>query len=322
MSPGRVHLAALNELTPAQLEPALGEASEAWQRRLHWDFRATAELIRGYVAMRALDGLALIAGDELAGYCYWVHEAGKTLLGDLFVRERWRTAAMENMLLGAVVAGARHSTLPGLGARRIEAQLMQLATRASALLPDGPRPRAFPRFFMLRPQTREPLPRLRGLPQDLDFSPWNMSGKADAARLITTAYQGHVDSEINDQYHSVEGSARFLQNIVQYPGCGVFQPAASWLARDAAGRAAGLSLATQVAGRTGHIAQLCVQDEWRGSGLAYELLRRSLQRLHEAGMDEVSLTVTGENTRAVALYEKTGFHPIHRFDALVWDEAA
>lgn len=319
MAPGRVILAALNELTPAQLEPALREASEAWLRRLHWDFRATAELIRSYVAMRALDGLALIAGAELAGYCYWVHEGEKTLLGDLFVRERWRGAAIENLLLAGVIEGLRQSRLPGFGARRIEAQLMQLATRASALLPEGPRPRAFPRLFMLRPWTGLAAPALRGAWEGLRFTPWSMPFQPAAARLIAEVYAGHVDSEINDQYRSVEGSGRFLQNIIQYPGCGIFLPAASWLAHDRTGAVAGLSLSTRVADDTGHIAQLCVRAEWRGSGLAHELLRRSLDCLQSAGLRETTLTVTEQNSRAVSLYEKMSFHPIHRFEALVWE---
>jgi ribosomal protein S18 acetylase RimI-like enzyme len=33
----------------------------------------------------------------------------------------------------------------------------------------------------------------------------------------------------------------------------------------------------------------------------------------------VSLTVTATNRGAVVLYERTGFHVAHRFDALVWE---
>jgi ribosomal protein S18 acetylase RimI-like enzyme len=62
-----------------------------------------------------------------------------------------------------------------------------------------------------------------------------------------------------------------------------------------------------------------VREDWRGTGLAFELLRLSLAGLRDAGTSEVSLTVTEQNTRAVALYERTGFHAVHRFDALVWD---
>jgi ribosomal protein S18 acetylase RimI-like enzyme len=302
-------------VAPGGLDAALGEATQAWTRRLHWDFAGTAELIRNYAAMQALEGLALLADGEVAGYCYWVHEAGKTLLGDLFVRERWRSAEAESALLAGVLAAVRNAREP---ARRVEAQLMQLGTRAAALLPAGPRPRAYPRLFMLRPEGAAPLPALRGMAGEWTFGPWAMRWREGAARLIRDVYSGHVDSEINDQYRTAEGAGRFVDNIVRYPGCGAFLPGASWLAWDEAGELAGLSLATKVAGKTGHIAQLCVRGRWRGSGLAHELVRRSIEGLRAVGAAEATLTVTEANARALALYERTGFHAIHRFEALVW----
>lgn len=318
LAESRAYLVALGDLGPRMLEPALSEACEAWQRRLHWDYGDTAELIRDYAAMRALDGLALVAGGEVAGYCYWVHEGAKSLIGDLFVRAAWRTAAHENFLLdGALRAMRGGATLPG-GARRVEAQLMQIATRSSALLPGGPRPRVYPRLFMLRPALAVQ-PAARGRLAGVAFECWGMQWKDPAAALIAEAYQGHADSEINDQYRSCEGAARFLRNIVQHPGCGVFLPGASFAAVAGDGSLAGLTLATRVARGTGHIAQLCVREDWRGTGLAIELLRLSLAGLRDAGTSEVSLTVTEQNTRAVALYERTGFHSVHRFDALVWE---
>ena len=45
--------------------------------------------------------------------------------------------------------------------------------------------------------------------------------------MIASAYAGHIDSLINDQYRSVAGSLRFLHNIVRFPGCGLFDPASS-----------------------------------------------------------------------------------------------
>jgi len=50
------------------------------------------------------------------------------------------------------------------------------------------------------------------------------------AGLITACYRDHVDSEINDQYRSVNGSLRFLHNIVRFPGCGQFDPESSFVA--------------------------------------------------------------------------------------------
>lgn len=315
----RLHPVPLTGLGARALEPVLEEVCEAWERRLHWNYRDTAELIRSYTEMRALEGVALVDGGVVAGYCYWIHEGAKTLIGDFFVRRAWQSAEHENLLLRAALRALRKGGRAWSGARRVEAQLMQLATRSSALLPGGPRPAAYPRLFMLRPTVVELPPARAAWRRDLEFRPWSMRWCDRAAALITEAYDSHIDSEINDQYRSHEGSARFVQNIVQYPGCGVFLPGASVVAANRAGELVGLAMATRVAPHTGHLAQLCLDAAWRGSGLGFELLRRIVGGLRDAGIREVSLTVTEQNTRAVTLYERTGFHAIHRFDALVWE---
>ena len=43
-----------------------------------------------------------------------------------------------------------------------------------------------------------------------------------AAGVISLAYADHIDSQINDQYRTVAGARRFIYNIVQFPGCGIF----------------------------------------------------------------------------------------------------
>ena len=51
-----------------------------------------------------------------------------------------------------------------------------------------------------------------------------------AAAVITAAYRRHVDAEINDQYRTLSGSLRFLNNIVRFPGCGQFDAESSFIA--------------------------------------------------------------------------------------------
>ena len=265
---------------------------------------------RNYVAMQALEGLALVERGRVTGYCYWVEEGPKTLLGDLFVREGFRDREREDLLLGGMVKVVRRRV------RRVEAQLMQMECRAAALLREGPRPLVFPRLFMMRPCAGGEMESRRGGWSELEFGTWSMRWMEAAARLIAEVYAGMWIARSTTSTGRW-GSARFVQNIVQYPGCGEFVPKArSWRGRRDDG---GLTLATRVAARTGQVAKVCVRGEWRGSGLAYEMLRRTVAGLREAGVEEVSLTVTEENERAVALYERSGFHPIHRFEALVWE---
>jgi ribosomal protein S18 acetylase RimI-like enzyme len=141
-----------------------------------------------------------------------------------------------------------------------------------------------------------------------------------AAHLIADAYRGHIDSRINDQYRSVPGARRFLYNIVQYPGCGAFYRPASFAAFEAVtGQLCGISLASLVAEDCGHITQICVSDAVRGTGVGYELLRRSLTCLREARCAFASLTVTAANRNAIDLYDRVGFETLRRFSACVWE---
>jgi ribosomal protein S18 acetylase RimI-like enzyme len=149
---------------------------------------------------------------------------------------------------------------------------------------------------------------------------WTERKQDEAAGLIALAYQGHVDSEINDQYRSPAGARRFLLNIVQYPGCGSFFQPASCLAIDTrTHHLCGISLASLVADDVGHITQICVSKSVRGEGVGYELLRRSLQALARHGCRKASLTVTAANTEAIRLYERVGFQTHREFAACVWE---
>lgn len=141
------------------------------------------------------------------------------------------------------------------------------------------------------------------------------------AELIVSAYADHVDGNINDQYASRDGALKFLKNIVVFPGCGVFQPDASFVAprQDGPGLA-GAVLVSQVAPRIAHITQVCVRRELQGLGLGGQLLVRALDTLHRKGFEGVSLSVTADNHGAVRLYYRLGFDVLKGFAAFVWQK--
>jgi ribosomal protein S18 acetylase RimI-like enzyme len=152
------------------------------------------------------------------------------------------------------------------------------------------------------------------------FEKWSDHYNSAAAQLIADAYEGHTDSRINDQYRSVSGARKFLYNIVQYPGCGTFFRPASYAAFEPLdGRLCGLSLASIVAEGVGHITQICVGPQVRGTGIGHELLRLSLTTLRETGCGAATLTVTSTNDDAVSLYERVGFETMRQFPAFVWE---
>ncbi len=307
-------LVELSTLHPGTLNALLEEETQRWWNLLEWDFSASAELVSKYAGYRALEGFALLDEGRAVGYSYWVVDERKGLIGDLYVRNAWRSPANELALIESTLRQLRRQ--PWL--RRVEAQLMQLGLRG-ALVDLQPAPMRFARHFMLARLERLEQFRPVEFGSEIRFAPWHMKFAEEAADLIARVYVGHIDSEINDQYKSPAGAMRFLQNIVQYPGCGQFSPECSMLALDGNGLPCGLLLATRVAPQSGHVAQLCVDDERRGTGLGYELLRRGLLEFSARGVESASLTVTAVNRAAIRLYERFGFRAVHHFDAYVWD---
>jgi ribosomal protein S18 acetylase RimI-like enzyme len=309
-----IPLLELRDVGTAYLEPLLAEETAEWRSAVDWDFTPSADLVRRFVAMRALTGFVLPGGDRAAGYAYHVLDEGKGLIGGLYVMPSYRTIENENALVAAVLEAMWR--MPGT--RRVEAQLMMLGSPFARAMPYGQWFQPYPRQFLEASlDDIGTLPR-REVPAGI--VPWMEQRQEDAAWLIAAAYGGHIDARINDQYRSASGARRFLTNIVQYPGCGAFFGEASFVAVPAAGHGlCGVCLASIVAPGVGHITQICVAPGHRGSGLGYELLRRSLVSLAAHGCAKVSLTVTSENTSAIALYERLGFRLRRSFAAYVWE---
>jgi ribosomal protein S18 acetylase RimI-like enzyme len=202
---------------------------------------------------------------------------------------------------------------------RIESQLMMMPWQDGRTVPRGEHVTQFRRNFMRIDLTRAALGRGH-VRRPMYIEKWHDHYSDAAAHLIASAYDGHVDSRINDQYRSPAGARRFLHNIVQYPGCGAFYRPASYAAFDPlTGKMCGISLASVVSPHTGHITQICVAPSVRGTGIGHELLRHSLTTLREMDCHAATLTVTASNEDAVALYQRVGFEILRQFSAYVWE---
>jgi ribosomal protein S18 acetylase RimI-like enzyme len=313
--PAKPEIVDLRRLSTIEMEPLLREESAAWSGELDWDFEKSADLVRRFVDLRALNGSALMEGGRVTGYVYYVLEENKGLIGDLYVSRPLRTREREDWLLRA----ALDPIIASSQAARVECQLMMLGPGHEPRAPYPEFLTTFERNFMRVNLRQAPL--REGRPRRPIFvERWSDHYQDSAAHLIAAAYEGHIDSRINDQYRSVEGARRFLYNIVQYPGCGAFYRPASYAAFEAeSGRLCGISLASLVALDCGHITQICVSNAVRGAGVGYELLRRSLTTLRDAQCRSASLTVTAANRGALGLYEQTGFETVRRFSAYVWE---
>jgi ribosomal protein S18 acetylase RimI-like enzyme len=245
-----------------------------------------------------------------------VCEGHKGLIGDFYVRASHSSSSNEMFLLGAIVQALMLTP----GVRRIESQLMLLNAPLTQPLPFQKHLIRHDRYFMQI--DRASVLSLPSKPAAFraSFPTWAERFQEEIARIVAASYKGHVDSEINDQYRTTSGARHFLMNIVKFPGCGRFSPAASVVAIDeSTGRVCGVCLASLISADSGHVTQLCVLPAIRGAHLGYELLRQTLLRLAEIGCASASLTVTCSNLDAIRLYESMGFRSQATFPALVWE---
>jgi len=274
-------------------------------------------MILRYMDAKILPGYAAIERGSIFGYSFFVYEQSKGVIGDLFVREARSPDRheVEERLLTHVIETLQQS--PGI--HRVEAQLLAHHTGevSRPFLQQGfsRHPRVFMNFEIGKNAQTAPL-----LPPEFEICPWSEQEYQSAAALITAAYRGHVDSEINDQYRTLTGSLRFLNNIVRFPGCGTFDPQASFVIFQRRTRTLiGLILCSLVRPDVGHITQVCVLPEYRSAGLGEAMMAASTKNLRGRGFRFISLTVTEANDRAIALYKRLGFETARVFDAFVWE---
>ncbi len=317
----RMEILDLRHFASADLRPLLEEEAELWHELLSWDYRGSTEMILRYVDARILPGYAALERGRVCGYSFFVYEGSKGVIGDLFVegeRERYTEPVehpVETRLLAHVIETLQQS--PGI--HRIEAQLLVHPTGAVArpFLQEGFQ--RHPRLFMTLPLIGARSPH-RNLPSEFELRHWSEQDYQGAAAVITGSYRNHIDSEINDQYRTVTGSLRFLNNIVRFPGCGQFDGESSFVAYHKPTRTpVGLILCSQVKHDVGHITQVCVLPEYRGRRIGEALLAANVEDLQRRAFNMLSLTVTEANRGAVDLYKRLGYSVDRVFDAYVWE---
>src|SRR5262249_8829289 len=148
-------------------------------------------------------GYAAIDRGRIFGYSFFVYEGSKGVIGDLFVANGGRLPdphEVESRLLTHVIETLQQS--PGI--HPVAAQLLMHETGVVSrpFVEQGFSRHA--RLFMTLPlKNGVTHARFSG---EIEIRPWSEPDYQPAAAVITTAYRGHVDSEINDQYRTLSGS--------------------------------------------------------------------------------------------------------------------
>jgi ribosomal protein S18 acetylase RimI-like enzyme len=277
---------------------------------------------------KRLSGYALVLDGIIRGYCFFFCDGEKGLMGDLFVGSA--PAGLHQAL--ELLEQSNETLLATPGLRRVEAQLPHYTFED---LEDNFRSwnyRGYRRRFMalFLPEWR-PCGCSRSGPADsqrrgtasLDqfrITPCDKRYVREAAELLFGAYQHHVDAAINDQYGSLAGATRLLDNILHNQGCGEFLAQVSKVAiHRTTHKLAGVLTVTAVRSDTAHIPQIAIARSLQGIGLGTALLEAAFNDLGKAGYQRVSLTVTDANAGALRLYERLGFKTFRNFGAFVFN---
>jgi ribosomal protein S18 acetylase RimI-like enzyme len=323
----------IRQFDARDFEPLLAAEARAWGEALRWDYTPSAQLISSCLAEKRLSGYALLNERRIAGYSFFVYEGGKGLVGDLFVEgggaRREHALLLLECILETLTATPGieriEAQLPHFGAEELEAcfrahnfgvyirrfMVLQLADRHGKRFGvDGQSAHASP----------EPAMEPEALGADFIVGPWERKHDHAVAQLLCTTYRRHVDAVINDQYASIEGTTRLIENIVHLRGCGEHIPRASLVAfHRPTRRLAAVVALTAVRPGTGHIPQVAVGGPFQAKGLGSALIEISFREAEAQGYHEVSLTVTDLNRGAVRLYQQLGFETLRTFGAFVWN---
>jgi GNAT superfamily N-acetyltransferase len=270
--PSGVEILDLRHFNSQHLRSLLEHETRMWRQLMTWDYRSSAEMILRYIDSKILPGYAAVENGHVGGYAFFVYEGSKGVVGDLYADQSIQLPPSEGTVERLLAVHVIETLQQSPGIHRIEAQLLphESGSLSSPFIQEGFR--QFPRLFMALPLKEGLRTDVVPAPQ-IEFRRWGEQDFQSAASVITAAYRGHIDSEINDQYRSLNGSLRFLNNIVRFPGCGIFDANASLVAVNKLTRSVvGVLLCSRVKDDVGHVTQVCVLPEHRGKRIGESLI--------------------------------------------------
>jgi ribosomal protein S18 acetylase RimI-like enzyme len=150
------------------------------------------------------------------------------------------------------------------------------------------------------------------LPSEFRLLPWRPTLLDAHSEVKYRSFRFEIDANVFTCFHTREGCARLMQEIVRRDG---FLPQATWLLVRQRPGAARFEPCGTIQGvwdscGLGSIQNVGVISAHRGRGLGTALIARALAGFREAGLDRAYLEVTAQNTGAFRLYQRLGFRKV------------
>src|ERR1035438_975792 len=167
------------------LRSVLEAEGELWTQRLHWDYRASANLLIQYLDNHMLPGYAALEAGLVTGYVFCIYEETKSVIGDVFAMPGPHADArsareIEETLLMHIIELLVNS--PQVD--RVESQLLLHPSGSLSGVFHDAGFQVHRRLFMVR-QLADcyPSPHV-SLPDGLELRPWREEDLNSAGRLI------------------------------------------------------------------------------------------------------------------------------------------
>ncbi len=297
------------DLSPVAAATLLAQERQRWIDALQWDPADNfAQLEAGRAAGR-VPGFVARRGSQPVGWTFFILHQATLQVGAL----NGASAGIVRLLLERVL-----DTPEADMARRLSCFLFP----DNQALPSALVRRRFdlrPQQYLVRPldegEWRRAVPPTgtwHGHGQRLRN--WSIADAADCVRLLARAYEHEAGAECFAPAGRIDEWAQYFGQLVHTAGCGTWLPQASFVvqARGAA-LPIGLVVTTAVSPTTAHVAQVAVDPQWRGHGVARTLVQAAASAAVDAGYERVSLLVDSGNVPARTLYDSLGFRPGPQF---------
>jgi ribosomal protein S18 acetylase RimI-like enzyme len=268
---------------------------QRWRDRLHWDCSGTlADIERARVSGR-LPGFVAFDGGVVRGWSYHLLHRRTLQIGGVVADGAAATARL---------VGAAFSSDEGRSARSSLAFGYFDAPEIESVLRD--RGHSIERYHYLARALDD------AEPLDPRFESYPYEDASRVAGLLQRAYEGVAAMRPFARSGRFDEWFEYLTQLTLTNACGAFDPHVSQIARDG-GELKGVALVTRVGQWTAHLAQIVVDPQKQGGGLATGLLRAACASARRNGCVRISLMVGDSNHGARALYQSRGFAATEHF---------
>ena len=304
----------LTQVNCRQLEKVFQQELYSWSRELFWDHGPSIKLIKKYISSQNLSGYAVgNTTGTILGYGYYVIHSPVAYIGNIYVQSEYASPSVYAKLIDTILDKLEESQT----IRRIECQISPFNCSIAPIF-KAHRFVVMNRYFLIREleQLGDKL-NLLSSSSHVRILPWSDNFFYQAANTIYDSYQDSPDYILCHDYQSQEGCIRFLNNLIESPGCGKFNPQNSYLALNTAGEVCGVLITSKIGSQTGMVPQISVKKAYQGKGVGSMLLKTYFQQGRKNSIKRLILSVSELNFRARKFYQHLGFYKLKSFYAFI-----